>query len=108
MSATTKKLDETKIADEIVSVLDPAVVRACSEVRDAIRYAVRGKSLKLRSILLRRDALRRLLTDPARSVKIEYLKRELLRAALHRLEFRYPRLAARPRQDMPEVVEAAV
>jgi hypothetical protein len=41
-------------------------------------------------------------------VKIEYLRRELLRAALHRLEFRYPRLAARPRQDMPEPVEAAV
>jgi hypothetical protein len=108
MSATTKKLDETKIADEIVSVLDPAVVRACSEVRDAIRYAVRGKSLKLRSILLRRDALRRLLTDPARSVKIEYLKRELLRVAMHRIEFRYPRLAARQGQDMAEAVEAAV
>lgn len=108
MSATTKKMDETRLADEIVSVLDPAVVRACSEVRDAIRYAVRGKSLKLRSILLRRDALRRLLTDPARSVKIEYLKRELLRAAEHRLEFRYPRLAARPRQEMAEAVEAAV
>lgn len=108
MSATTKKMDETKLADEIVGVLDPAVVRVCSEVRDAIRYAVRGKSLKLRSILLRRDALRRLLTDPARSVKIEYLKRDLLRAAMHRIEFRYPRLAARATMDMPDAVEAAV
>ena len=99
-----RKTDETKLADEIVGVLDPAVVRDCSEVRDAIRYAVRGKSLKLRSILLRRDALRRLLTDPARSVKIEYLKRDLLRAALHRLEFRYPRQAARMRVDMAEAV----
>lgn len=103
-----RKTDETKLADEIVGVLDPAVVRVCSEVRDAIRYAVRGKSLKLRSILLRRDALRKLLTDPARSVKIEYLKRDLLRAAMHRLEFRYPRLAARTRVDMAEAVEAAV
>ena len=103
-----RKTDETKLADEIVGVLDPAVVRICSEVRDAIRYAVRGKSLKLRSILLRRDALRKLLTDPARSVKIEYLKRDLLRAAMHRLEFRYPRLAARTRVDMTEAVEAAV
>lgn len=108
MSATTQKMDETKLADEIVGVLDPAVVRVCSEARDAIRYAVRGNSLKLRSILLRRDALRRLLTDPARSVKVEYLKRDLLRAAMHRLEFRYPRLTARTRVEMPEAVEAAV
>jgi len=107
MSTTTKKMDEAKLADEIVGVLDPAVVRACSEVRDAIRYAVRGKSLKLRSILLRRDALRRLLTDPARSVKIEYLKRDLLRAAFHRTEFRYPHLTrARVEDCLP--IEAAV
>ena len=107
MSATTKKLDETKLADEIVGVLDPAVVRVCSEVRDAIRYAVRGKSLKLRTILLRRDALRRLLTDPARSVKIEYLKRDLLRAAFHRTEFRYPHLT-RARVEDCQPIEAAV
>src|SRR5258706_6981237 len=93
MSMATKKMDEAKLADEIVGVLDPAAVRVCSEVRDAIRYAVRGKSLKLRSILLRRDALRRLLTDPARAVKVEYLKRDLLRAAFHRTELRYPHLA---------------
>ncbi len=107
MSTTTQKIDETKLADEIVGVLDPAVVRVCSEVRGAIRYAVRGKSLKLRSILLRRDALRRLLTDPAGSVKIEYLKRDLLRAAMHRIEFRYPHLT-RTRVETAEPVEAAV
>ncbi|MDQ6802835.1 MAG: hypothetical protein M3041_18685 [Acidobacteriota bacterium] len=107
MSTTTKKMDETTLADEIVGVLDPAVVRACSEVRDAIRYAVRGKTLKLRSILLRRDALRRLLTDPARSVKIEYLKRDLLRAAFHRTEFRYPHLT-RARVEDCQPIEAAV
>jgi hypothetical protein len=105
MSTTGKKMDEAKLADEIVGVLDPAVVRLCSEVRDAIRYAVRGKSLKLRSILLRRDALRRLLTDPARFVKIEYLKRDLLRAALHRTEFRYPHLT-RTGLETADCVEA--
>jgi hypothetical protein len=103
MSTATKKMDEAKLADEIVGVLDPAVVRACSEVRDAIRYAVRGKSLKLRSILLRRDALRRLLTDPARSVKVEYLKRDLLRAAFHRTEFRYPHLTRERVEDSPAI-----
>jgi len=108
MGTTITNLDETKLADEIVGVLDPAVVRACSEVSDAIRYAVRGKSLKLRTILLRRDALRRLLTDPARSVKIEYLKRDLLRAALHRIEFRYPRNSARPMAEIADAIKTAV
>src|SRR5947199_9591355 len=108
MKTTIKTMDETKLAAEIVGVLDPAVVRVCSEVRDAIRYAVRGKSLKLRTILLRREALRKLLTDPARSVKIEYLKRDLLRATMQRIEFRYPRPATGPRADMAEAVKAAV
>lgn len=107
MGTTIRKMDEAKLADEIVGVLDPAVVRACSEVRDAIRYAVRGKSLKLRSILLRRDALRRLLTDPAGAVKIEYLKRDLLRAAMHRTEFRYPHLTRARVEECPQV-EAAI
>jgi hypothetical protein len=105
MSTTVKKMDEAKLADEIVGVLDPAVVRVCSEVRDAFRYAVRGKSMKLRSILLRRDALRRLLTDPARSVKVEYLKRDLLRAVMHRIEFRYPHLT-RTQVEAAEPAEA--
>jgi hypothetical protein len=56
-----------------------------------IRYAVRGKLLKLRSIILDRDALRRLLKDAAAAVKIEYLKRDLLRSAGLRSEYRYPR-----------------
>jgi len=108
MNAPIRKMDETKLAAEIVGVLDPAVVRACSDARDAIRYAVRGKSLKLRSILLRRDALRRLLTDPAREVKIEYLKRDLVRAAIHRVEFRYPHASAwRARVD-EDCLEAAI
>ena len=94
MSTAIKNMDEAKLADEIVGVLDPAVVRACSDDRDAIRYAVRGKSLKLRTIVLRRDALRRLVSDPSSAVKIEYLKRDLLRSAIHRTEFRYPRSTA--------------
>jgi hypothetical protein len=85
-----KNMDETRLAEEIVSVLQPAV-RACTSERDIIRYAVRGKLLKLRSIILDRGALRRLLKDAAAAVKIEYLKRDLLRAAGLRSEYRYPR-----------------
>lgn len=84
--------DETRIADEIVRVLpEGSVVRVCSDDREAIRYAVRDVTLKLRTIVLRRASLRKLLNDPARAVKVEYLARELADAAAQRSEYRYPR-----------------
>ena len=87
----TPKNDETRIAEEIVSVLGDGVARACSAERGSIRYAVRGVGMKLRSIVLKRASLRRLLDDPARDVKVEYLQRDLLSSAERRAEFRYPR-----------------
>jgi hypothetical protein len=84
--------DETRIADEIVRVLpEGSVVRVCSDDRESIRYAVRDASLKLHSIVLRRSSLRKLINDPARNVKVEYLGRELSQAATQRSEYRYPR-----------------
>ena len=76
-----KGMDETKLAEEIVSVLEPSALRACSPERDVIRYAVRSGALKLRTIVFSRAALRRLLSDAAALVKIDYLKRDLLRTA---------------------------
>ena len=88
--------DEIRIAEEIVSVLPAGVARALSADRETIRYAVRGLNLKLRTIVLRRASLRRLLEDPARWVKVDYLRRDLLRSAGRRREFSYPRLAPAP------------
>lgn len=89
------KFDESRIAEEIVSVLPAGVARACSPQRDAIRYTVRAAGMKLESIVLSRASLRRLIEDPARDVKIEYLKRDLLQSASRKGEFRYPRLSFR-------------
>ena len=89
---TLKTLDETRIAEEIVSVLPAGIARACSPDRDSIRYSVRGEGMKLRSIVLKRASLRKLADDPARAIKIEYLQRDLLASSLRRAEFRYPRL----------------
>lgn len=88
--------DEIRIAEEIVSVLPAGVARALTADRDTIRYAVRGENLKLRTIVLRRASLRRLLEDPFRAVKLDYLRRDLLRSASRRCEFRYPRLSPAP------------
>jgi hypothetical protein len=94
-------LDETKLAEEIVATLEADAVRVCSDDRDSIRFAIRSAGMKLRSIVLRRLALRRLLHDPAGPVKIEYLQRELRRAAGHRIEYAYPRKSGAVRRDLP-------
>lgn len=87
----TNKYDESRIAEAIVSVLPAGVARACSAERDTLRYAVRGEGIKLKTIILSRRSLRKLIDDPARDVKIEYLQRDLLQNAPHRAEFCYPR-----------------
>lgn len=85
------KYDETRMAEEIISILPAGVARQFSAERDVIRYAVRADGLRLRTIVLNRASLRRLIDDPARDVKVEYLQRDLMDSAARRSEFRYPR-----------------
>jgi hypothetical protein len=101
MSRAKKTTDVTKLAEEIVGILDADAVRVCSDDRDSIRFAIRSAGMKLRSIVLRRWALRRLLSDPAGPVKIEYLQRELRRSAGQRIEYTYPRKSVAVRRDLP-------
>jgi hypothetical protein len=86
------KNDESRIAEQIVSVLPADVMlRACSPDRDKLRYAVRGEGIKLTTIVLSRRSLRKLADDPARDIKIEYLQRDLVQTAQQRAEYTYPR-----------------
>jgi hypothetical protein len=83
--------NEMNVADEIVSVLPSgSVARVCSDDRETIRFAVRSAELPLREIVLRRTSLKRLIEDPARNIKVEYLQRDLLRSAGRRARFEYP------------------
>lgn len=91
---STKAVDETKLAEEIVGVVGAEVARVCSDDRETLRFAVRSAAMKLRSIVLNRASLRRLLLDPLGEVKIAYLKRDLRRAATQRVEYVYPRKSA--------------
>lgn len=88
---TKNKVDELAIAEEIVGILPAGVAREFSSDRGSIRYAVRDEGLKLRTIVLSRRSLRKLIEDPQRAVKVEYLQRDLLSGAPFRSEFRYPR-----------------
>ena len=104
-----KSMDETRLAEEIVSVLDEGAVRVCCDDRESIRYAVRAPGLKLRSVILSRPALRRLLFDRNGLIKIEYLQRDLLRCATTRTDFTYPRHSAiTPASDRVVAVASAV
>ena len=102
--------DELRVAEEIVSVLPAGSwMRLCSDERDAIRYAVRAPELAIRSVVLSRASLRRLMKDPTGSVKVEYLQRELREAAPHRAEFRYPRTLRRAAaRSLPAVVASVL
>ena len=91
---STQAVDETKLAEEIVGVVGQEVVRVCSDDRESLRFAVRSAAMKLRSIVLNRASLRRLLLDPLGEVKIAYLKRDLRRASLQRSEYVFPRKSA--------------
>jgi hypothetical protein len=94
MSTSNGTAEETRLAQEIMSVLPAgSVARVCSDDRDSVHFAVSNSRLKLRTVVFDRQSLRRLQSDPARAVKIEYLQRDLVRSAIHRAEFRYPRIS---------------
>jgi hypothetical protein len=90
--STTRQTQELELATEIVSVLpEGCIVRVCSDDRDTIRFAVRAAGMKLREVVLGRASLRKLMNDPAKSVKIDYLQRDLVRTAGRRASYQYPR-----------------
>ena len=104
----TNKNDELNVAEAIVSVLPVgSVARVCSDDRESIRFAVRAEGLKLRSIILQRESLKRLQSDVTAPVKIEYLQRDLLRSAGRRAEFQYPRTIRRAASRMSEKLALA-
>ena len=97
MKANGKTIDDVRIAEEIVSVLPAgSVARVCSDDRETIRYAVRNAAMKLTTVVFSRASLRRLLEDCQRAIKIEYLRRDLVRNAQRKGEYRYPRPAVHP------------
>ena len=94
MSTSKGTAEETRLAEEIMSVLPGgSVARVCSDDHDSVHFAVSHSGLKLRMVVLDRESLRRLQSDPARAVKIEYLQRDLVRSSIRRAEFRYPRIS---------------
>lgn len=82
-----------RLAREIVAVIPEEFLVLEGDDAEEIRFRVRGSkgSWKVRTIVFGRESLERLDRDPLRSVKVEYLQRELLRVAPRRQLWGYPR-----------------
>ncbi|HEY0591791.1 MAG TPA: hypothetical protein VGF40_08490, partial [Thermoanaerobaculia bacterium] len=83
---------EIQLAREVVAPIAGGAGADCvAEDDGTIRVRLRGgPGWKLSAIVFSREGLRRLQTDPDRDVKIEYLQRDIVRAARSRSEYRYP------------------
>ena len=90
--------EEMSVAQEIVRFL---LGKNFSEkVRvdgDLIAFDIEPRpGWKLRRVVFSRLSLGRLAADHDREVKLDYLRRDLLRCAPHRAEYRYPRVVTHP------------
>ena len=103
---------ELRLAEEIVGVLPAgSVARVVTSERDAICYRIRSASMRLHTVRFKRASLRKLATDANREVKVEYIKRDLLRAAERRVEYHFPhaiRIAPLRHADHPPRHAASV
>ena len=80
-----RRIDESQVADE-----------------ETISFSVdRRPGWRLASIIFSRSALRKLVADPEKAVKLEYIRRDLVRTASSREEYRYPRSLRRRQQRSP-------
>jgi hypothetical protein len=91
------KNEEVGVAMEIVRFLmGRDAAQKVNGEGDTVSFRVDPRpGWKLRLVVFSRRALRKLASDPAREVKLDYLRRDLLRAAGTRAEYRYPRQVAK-------------
>jgi hypothetical protein len=92
MSSVDVNTLEMQLAREVIAPIVGGTPAACIAEQDGtIRCELRGgPGCKLSSVVFSCEGLRRLQTDPDREVKIEYLQRDIARAARSRTEYRYP------------------
>ena len=84
-------LDEClDVAARIMEVLPFDRIELEEEDDETLRYTVFDPSWTLTSVVFLKKSLRRLASDPHRSIKIEYLRRDLLWSTTGRRSFVYP------------------
>lgn len=110
MKAPSKKTSEDMtLAQEVVRfLLGRRIQESVSTDRETISFSVaRRPGWKLSSIIFSRRALQNLVGDPEKATKLEYLRRDLIRATTSREEYRYPRSLRRRQQQRPPFASLA-
>lgn len=80
---------EKKVAEKVLEPLEQE--QSWSEDEKTFRIRLKkAPGWKLVSIVFSKRALRKLLSDPHRDIKLEYLRRDITRQARWRREYRYP------------------
>ena len=91
MSCVDVNTREIELARLVIAPIAAGEAQCIAEEGGTIRCELRGgPGCKLSSIVFSCAGLRRLHADPNREVKIEYLQKEIARAARSRTEYRYP------------------
>ena len=82
-----------EIAEELLRGIPADVALIASEDDATISYAVvkPSRGWKLSRIVFAKDSLEKLAHDADRDVKIDYIRRDLFRAATRRRQYVYPR-----------------
>lgn len=83
------------IACQILSFLPPGAWELDHEDSGVLRFAIQAGSdeWKLELVLFSRISLQHLEADPLRTIKIDYLQRDIRNAASHRRTYAYPHSA---------------
>jgi hypothetical protein len=93
MMATVPKISaEIELASLLLRSVGRAAEGAILTEDDAtVQFRLPNRpGRKLATVVFGKESLRKLLADPAADVKLEYLKRDLQRAAMERRVFRFP------------------
>ncbi|HUF16744.1 MAG TPA: hypothetical protein VMS12_01730 [Thermoanaerobaculia bacterium] len=103
------KSEDMSLAKEVVRfLLGRRIEESVSTDGETISFAVaRRPGWKLVSIIFSRRALRSLVSDPEKATKLEYLRRDLVRATTLREEYRYPRSLRKRQQQQPPFASLA-
>jgi hypothetical protein len=91
MHAAMKISSEQEIAQAVLRALPTGAARLVCDDGESLHYAISAPSLKLSSVVFRKESLRALQNDPDREVKLEYLARDIAGSARRRADYSYPR-----------------
>ena len=82
--------EEMMMAEQIIAMLAPRSVQLLCDDGNLIAFVIQKDGWKLERVIFSRSALQKLLSDPQRRIKGEYLAHDIKRSAARRKSYVYP------------------